>query len=208
MILVCVPVLVRAAGNAGSADIEMSGISGSSEQPRRHFRLRSPAKISVQEAERIYRIALQAMVKGYAQAGIASIADYETWERYNSTPYLSSTHGNHLVNNYANGIARNYGLFEKAGKLPVGSVIAKDSFAVTRSGLILLGPVFVMEKMPPGFNYVSGDWRYTMIRPDGVVLGTTGGQNSERVEYCITCHLFRSNQDHLYFIPKKLRNKN
>ena len=74
------------------------------------------------------------MRKGYVQSDITSIDAYETWERYNTAPYQSSTHGNHLVNNYANAIARNYGQFEKAGKLPVGSVIAKDSFAVTRSG--------------------------------------------------------------------------
>ena len=205
LVLACLSMPARAAGDAGSADVEMSSISGDAEQPRRHFRLRHPARMPAEEAERIYRIALQAMRKGYAEAGVEAVRGYEKWPRYNRSPYLSSTHGNHLVNNYANDIARNYGRFEKAGKLPVGSVIAKDSFAVTRSGLILLGPVFLMKKMPAGFNYVSGDWRYTMIRPDGRVLGVTGGKNSDRVDYCATCHLFRAQQDHLYFIPKKFR---
>ncbi len=208
LVLVCLSIVVRAAGDAGSVDVEMSSISGDVEKPRRHFRLRNPARIPAAEAERIYRIALQSMRTGYSEAGVDAIQGYDKWPRYNRSPYLSSTHGNHLVNNYANDIARNYGRFEKAGILPVGSIIAKDSFAVTRSGLILLGPVFLMEKMPAGFNYVSADWRYTMIRPDGRILGTTGGKNSDRVEYCAACHQFRAQQDQLYFIPKKFRAKN
>lgn len=69
-------------------------------------------------------------------------------------PYLSATHGNHYIDKYANQTGRAYG----GGKrLPVGSVIAKDSFSVTETGGILLGPLFVMEKMPAGFSYVSGD---------------------------------------------------
>jgi len=207
LLLVCLSMLARAAGNPPSVDVEMSPISGDVQHPRRHFRLRKPARLSPREAERIYRIALRAMRAGYAAAGIGKVQGYDQWQRYNTSPYLSSTHGNHYVNNYANTIARNYGKFEKAGKLPVGSIIAKDSFVVTRSGLILLGPVFIMEKMPAGFNYVSGDWRYTMIRPDGRVLGITGARNSDDVKYCATCHLFRAAQDHLYFIPKKFRVK-
>jgi len=69
------------------------------------------------------------------------------------------------------------------------------------------GPLFLMEKMPAGFNYVSGDWRYTMIMPDGRIFGVTKGENAERVEYCITCHLAREDNDHLFFVPEAFRVK-
>ena len=87
-------------------------------------------------------------------------------------------------------------------------MIAKDSFAVTETGGILLGPLAVMEKMPPGFNYASGDWKYSLIQPDGTILGETNGVNSHRVEYCIGCHLAAEKQDHLYFVPGKYRISN
>jgi len=87
----------------------------------------------------------------------------------------------------------------------VGSIIAKDSLAVTDDNKILPGPLFLMEKMPAGFNYVSGDWRYTMVMPDGSMFGTTNGVGSDNVKFCIACHLAVEAQDHLYFPPKQYR---
>ena len=62
-----------------------------------------------------------------------------------------------------------------------------------------------MRKMDKGFNYVSGDWQYAMIMPDGEIFGVTKGVNSQRVEYCIGCHLAQEAKDHLYFLPKGYR---
>ena len=186
-------------------DVEMSGISGDAANPRRHYRLRSPELLETERAAEIYAIARAAMGVGYPLSGLQAARDYQRWRRYNSAPYLSASHGNHYLNNYANEPARAYGEFEGAGRLPVGSVIAKDSFSVTESGGILLGPLFIMQKMPQGFNYVSGDWKYTLVRADGTLFGETNGPGSERVEYCIGCHLARERYDHLYFIPREYR---
>jgi hypothetical protein len=187
------------------SDVEMSTISGEPANPRRHYRLRDPKLLDPERAEEIYGIARQAMAAGYLLSGLGVARDYQDWRRYNSAPYLSATHGNHFLNNYANPIAIAYGDYEGAGRLPVGAVIAKDSFAVTDSGGILLGPLFIMEKMPRGFSYVSGDWKFTLVKPDGTLFGETNGPGTERVEYCITCHLARERFDHLYFIPKAFR---
>jgi hypothetical protein len=187
------------------SDVEMSTISGEPANPRRHFRLRDPQPLDPDRAEEIYAIVRKSMAAGYPLSGLAVARDYQGWRRYNSTPYLSVTHGNHFLNNYANGIASAYGEYEGAGRLPVGAVIAKDSFAVVDSGGILLGPLFIMEKMPQGFSYVSGDWKFTLVKPDGTVFGETNGPGAGRVEYCIACHLARERFDHLYFIPKDFR---
>jgi hypothetical protein len=182
-------------------DVEMSTISGDAANPRRHYRLRDPKSLDPERAAEIYVIARAAMGIGYPLSGSPVARDYQNWRRYNSAPYLSARHGNHYLNNYANQRALAYGEFEAAGRLPVGAVIAKDSFSVTNSGGILLGPLFIMEKMPQGFNYVSGDWKYTLVRSDGMFFGETNGPGAERVEYCIACHLARERYDHLYFIP-------
>lgn len=205
MIVVTALGLAPRAGHGAQTDVEMSAISGSPEQPRRHSRLRNPERLTSQEAQRIYDIALPSMKLGYSGSGDPSAGVYRSWQRFNTTPYLSATHGNHYVNNYANEIAADYGRFESAGTLPVGSVLAKDSFAVTRTGGILLGPLFLMEKMPAGFSPVSGDWRYSEVTPDGELLGRTGGPGARRVGYCIACHLARESFDHLYFIPEDRR---
>ncbi len=188
-----------------SSDVEMSTISGEAANPRRHYRLRDPESLDAERAAEIYAIVREAMRVGYALSGSQVARDYPSWRRYNSAPYLSASHGNHYLNNYANERAVAYGEFEGAGRLPVGAVIAKDSFSVTNTGEILLGPLFIMEKMSQGFNYVSGDWKYTMVKPDGTLFGETNGPGAERVEYCITCHLFRERYDHLYFMPNDYR---
>ena len=203
-------VICYAADNPASlaqaqSDVEMSTISGQADSPRRHYRLRDPKRLDVERAEEIYAIARAAMGVGYPLSGSTPARDYQSWRRFNSAPYLSASHGNHYLNNYANQPAQAYGEFEAAGRLPVGSVIAKDSFSVTESGGILIGPLFLMEKMPQGFNYVSADWKYTLIRSDGTLFGETNGPGAERVEYCIACHLARERYDHLYFIPMDSR---
>ncbi len=187
-----------------SSDVEMSEISGDQKAPRRHFRLREPASLVPGEAQHIYEIALKALAAGYARSGNPSAGSYSSWRRYNTVPYLSSTHGNHYINNYVNEKARDYG---SGKRLAVGSVIAKDSFSVTETGGILLGPLFLMEKMPKGFSYVSGDWKYSLIQPDGTMFGETNGVGSKRVQYCISCHLALEAQDHLYFVPPEYRAK-
>ncbi len=193
------------APNPDHLQVELSPISGDVDRPRRHFRIRNPVKLSPREAQGIYEIVKNALEVGYQRAGHPVAQAYLTWRRYNTAPYSSVTHGNHYLNNYANDTASAYRHFEDAGTMPVGSVIAKDSFSVTQSKAIVLGPLFIMEKMPSGFNYVSGDWKYTLIQPDGTVFGETQGANAERVEYCIACHLAAGQKDHLYFIPEDYR---
>ncbi len=177
---------------------------GSAEQ-RRHDRIRNSAELTAQEAEAIYRVLADGLAQTYALSGDPVSAGYRNWQRFNTAPYKSMTHGRRYVSNYANEIARDYGKFDAAGRLPVGAVVAKDSFVVTDDGAVSAGPLFVMEKMAAGFNYVSGDWRYSMISADGVLLGRTKGAGAEQVEFCIACHLAVEKQDHLFFVPEQVR---
>jgi hypothetical protein len=188
--ILLVSVLSTPALRAGES-LQIAQISGDPDKPRRHFRVRRPARLDSTEAEEIY------------QDLVAQ--DYRAWRRYNTAPYLSATHGNLYINNYVNEAGRAYGRFEDAGTLPVGAIIAKDSFIVERSGEVRPGPLFVMEKMPKGFNYVSSDWRYIQINPDGEFFGETHGEGDERVAFCIGCHLAVEQQDHLFFIPGPYR---
>lgn len=216
MLTVSVDNGARAAEDASEDDAdEVRTLSSDApDSPRRHFRMQEVAELPAAEANRLYDIVKGSLAKGYAFSGFEGADTYQSLERYNSAPYLSATHGNHYVNNYANGIASKYGNFEKAGQLPVGSIIYKDSFSVaetqqefsfTHSRQIVLGPLFIMRKMEPGFNRVTGDWQYIQIQPDGTLFGMTGGEGADRVEYCIGCHLAREEFDHLYFIPDSYR---
>ena len=186
------------------APLVLAQISGDPEKPRRHFRVRQPARLGTTEAGLIYRRLSAAIEAAYRRAVGGG---YRDWRRFNTAPYLSSTHGQLYVNNYANQAGAAYGRYERGGPLPEGAVLIKDSVRATADGETTPGPIFVMEKMAAGFNYVSGDWAYSVIGPEGEVWGTTNGAGAERVEFCIGCHLAREATDHLYFPPPALRVK-
>lgn len=171
-----------------------------------HFRVADPADVGATEAEAIYQELVDSMAAGYKLSGSAYAADYLGWTRFNTAPYRSVTHGRRYLSNYANAAGRAYGQFENAGVMAVGAVLAKDSFSISKNGEVLPGPLFLMEKMPPGFNPDSADWRYTMILPDGSILGTTNGESSNTVAFCVPCHAAaRRGQDHLFFPRRQYR---
>ena len=142
----------------------------------------------------------------FAQSGNAVAGVYQGWDRYNRLTYESGTHGGRYVNNYANDVARDYALFDSEKVLPAGSILAKDSILPGANGKADPGPLFLMEKMPAGFNAASADWKYTLIMPDGATIGETNGAGSANVTFCAECHA-AAGTSQLFFLPEDLRVK-
>lgn len=171
--------------------------------PKEHFAVDMPADLSGEEAEVTYGRVAGDMADAYGISRDSSAETYQRWRRFNQAPYTSATHGSRYVNNYGNGLARGYSLPDMVLPMPEGAILAKDSFAVTSGGDVFLGPLFLMEKMAPGFAPEARDWRYSMIMPDGSFFGITGGENAHKVQFCITCHETAGDEnDHLFFIPE------
>jgi len=147
------------------------------------------------------------MAAGYAKSGVSEMADYTSWVNVATSPYQAGTHGDRYVNNWVNeiGLAR-YQKYEELGTMPVGSVVAKDSFSVNSKGQTSAGPMFLMEKMQDGFAPATGNWRYTMVMPNGSVFGRTNGKNSAAMVFCSDCHqAVAEDQDHLMLLPDENR---
>jgi len=66
---------------------------------------------------------------------------------------------------------------------------------------------FFMEKMAAGFNAESQDWRYTLIMPNGQVLGTTGGKDSAKMGFCAKCHAVMKDRDGCFYLDEEYRRK-
>ena len=91
--------------------------------------------------------------------------------------------------------------------MPVGAILAKDSFQVTGAGKVAVGPLFVMEKMAAGWNKASDDWKYSMVLPTGAIMGVTKGTNSNAMKFCYECHIsVAEDQGSLLFLPEEYRN--
>lgn len=172
----------------------------------RHMRVDNPASLSNAEAEDIYQKIAADLQASFEQSHVDEIIGYQDWRRYNSAPYLSSTHGNRYINNYANEASTGYDSPTKGARMPAGSVIVKDSFEVTDAGDVLPGRLFVMEKLAAGSSQATADWRYIMIDADGTVIADTKSDTANKAEFCHVCHKVRSSRDFLFFVPPDFRN--
>ena len=174
-------------------------------KPTEHFKIERPAELKSDDANAIYDSIIKQMSEGYAQSGIRAAKDYLKWRRDNNAPYLSSGHGNRFLNNYGNAVSKGYLKLRRGSKMPVGSVLAKDSFTVTDGKEIFGGALFLMEKLADNAKPQTGDWRYVMIMPDGSIFGDNAVADDESMQFCHDCHKRVKTRDYLFLIPQKFR---
>ncbi len=170
-----------------------------------HIAVENPAELSKDEANAIYDKLKEMMASGYGLSQIALVDGYQSWTRYNSAPYLSATHGQRFVNNYANATGKTYGSLKAGEQLPAGTVLAKDSVTVKDDGKFYPGALFIMEKLNAGTNPDTADWRYMVINPDGSLAGDTTGDGPELVKYCHDCHIGMAEMDYIFYVPDDYR---
>ncbi len=175
------------------------------EVPGAHLAIKNPAILEKSEINKVYDELKERMAGGYDLSKLPIIKNYQSWKQYNNQPYISATHGQRYVNNYANRLVTNYGKLKKGGAYPVGTVFAKDTITVTSQKKTYPGAIFIMEKLAKGKSPETADWRYVMVLPDGSMFGDTVGDQPEEVEYCHACHIQKSRQDYVFFVPKKYR---
>jgi hypothetical protein len=122
-------------------------------------------------------------------------ADYASFRRVTPLPYLSTVHGGRWVHVYVNEIGAN--AYVDGGMIPVGTIVVKASWESDGAGQpsSVAGPLFVMEKRPPGYAADHGDWWFAIhwAEPTPTQLSRLGGPiywrgASPKVGYCSDCH--------------------
>ncbi len=191
----------------GHALVGLALISPVKAAEEEHLRLNRPGSLPPAKAQDIYQTVRKAMADGYAPSRDAIAKGYPNWRRFNTAPYLSETHGNRYVNNYANPTAAKagYGNLKPGQRMPPGAVVVKDSYTVTSKGEVFPGALFYMQKLAPGRSPATGDWRFVQILPDGSYIGDTTGDSPEDVAFCFTCHKAMAEADYLFFLPLEYR---
>ncbi len=165
-----------------------------------------PAELSDEQATREWDRLVPAMQTTYAKSGLPAAAQFFNWINVTKSPYQSSTHGDRYLVNIVNEKAKDYQKWEAAGILPAGAIIAKPTIIGKANGKADIGPLFLMEKMPSGWNPQSLDWKYSMIMADGSLWGETKGRNSAGMNFCFECHnAMGSETDGLLFLPEEYR---
>ena len=113
------------------------------------------------------------------------VRDYRDWTSANTLPANPGFHGGRFLLTRINDIgAEEYLKFaEENVNIPAGTVIAKESFAVTESGKVQKGPLFIMEKVAAGVSPETDDWYYMMVAPNGAPMAVPV------MTACNECHI-------------------
>jgi hypothetical protein len=179
----------------------------STEVPLGHFKFENAALLSDEEAASIYERIAMDMAARYKLSHLPEIKNYRRGKSAVRNVYRATAHGNRYHNVFVNSLGKSYLNYLDAGTMPAGTLIFKDSFTVNKQGGVFPGTLAIMEKMPEGFNSRSGNWRFTMVMPDGSILGKLKGEGSAKVEFCVDCHMKSKQYDYLFFPPKEYRLK-
>lgn len=139
------------------------------------------------------------MAERYAKEGDAIGAEYRSWTVTSTRPAVAGPHGNRFLQTFANDVAaEQYLKFEEEmGPMPVGSVLAKESFAL-KDGKARVGPLFIMTKVAEGEAPDAGDWRYDALQPNGKVMKI-------KQSFCADCHLGWDYRDSLAYPVEEVR---
>jgi len=113
------------------------------------------------------------------------IAGYRDWTRVSSMPANPGFHGGRFLLTYVTEPgAREYMKYKDADvNIPAGTVIAKESFAVTDKGTVEKGPLFLMQKVEAGKSLETMDWYYMAVAPNGAPMAVPV------MTACNECHM-------------------
>lgn len=149
----------------------------------------------------LYACLEQKMADGYAKGGSEVGSDFRNWTVTSTRPAVEGSHGNRLLQTFANDkAAAQYLKFAEEGfTMPVGSVLAKESISFSKKKKTARpGPLFVMTKMETGSIPETDDWLYSGVQPNGKVMKI-------KQSFCHDCHTAWSAQDSLAYPLEEVR---
>lgn len=131
--------------------------------------------------------------EGYASKGGALTSEYTGWKAAATQPAAPGVHGKRFLMTFVNEIGFDeYVKFsEERGPMPVGTVIAKESFNLSKKGKVRKGPLFFMTKAAAGGESDKyGNWVYAAFSAKGKPMKI-------KQAFCHDCHSAYEDQDAL-----------
>ncbi len=164
-------------------------------------------EVSYREAHDVYLCLERKMFDGYNTGpkrwvNPNHVGQYRTWDPVSTLPANPGVHSNRFLFSYVNQIgSATYKQYAEGVSMPVGTVIAKESFTITSKGKAKKGPLFFMEKVAPGTSPKTNDWFYTMVNANGkpAVINV--------FKACNECHSGFEDTDFLGYPVEEVRRK-
>ena len=165
------------------------------------------AELDHAEAAAVYDCLAETMVAGYQQGEKrwipAEFVDgYRDWEMAVTGPAAPGFHGGRFLLTWVNetGYDEYVKYDTENAEMPVGTVIAKESFEISDTGEATPGPLFIMQKVEREKTPETDGWYYMMVAPDGTP------QAVPVMTACNECHAgLGEGQDHLGYPVEAVR---
>ena len=146
-------------------------------------------ELSFDEAQKVYDCLKADLYAGYQKGNkrwvpVEHVEGYRDWTQVSKVPAAPGFHGGRFLFTYVNevGAAEYMKYAEEDVKMPAGTLIAKESFAVNDKGEAKPGPLFFMQKTAAGTSPETNDWYYYAVAPNGAPMGVPV------VQACHQCH--------------------
>jgi hypothetical protein len=138
--------------------------------------------------------------EGYTSQGNERAKAYQSWGAASTVPGGVGNHGSRFLTTFVNDIGYlDYVKFNDVdAKMPVGTLIAKESFNVSKKGMVKKGPLFFMEKVATGTADEYGNWVYSAVQPKGKPMKI-------KQSFCHNCHGNFEGQDALGYPEEEYR---
>ncbi|MGI9387804.1 MAG: cytochrome P460 family protein [Methyloligellaceae bacterium] len=158
--------------------------------------------LSADEVDKLYACMRDKLTAAYGKGNVAAGKDYTSWKAGSMRPAAPGPHGSRFLMTYVNDIghAEYIKYTEGKPKMPVGTVIAKESFKANKKGVVKPGPLFLMTKLDDGKAAKYGDWLYGGVKPNGKVMKVSQ-------KFCHDCHGAFDDQDSLGYPDTDVRIK-
>ena len=168
------------------------------------------SELSHDEAKAVYDCLAEAMVEGYRQGDkkwipAEFVENYRDWKLASTAPAAPGFHSGRFLLTWVNDAGYDeYVKFDtENAEMPVGTVIAKESFEVGDDGKAKAGPLFIMQKVEEEKTPETAGWYYMMVAPDGAP------QAVPVMTACNECHAgFGEGQDYLGYPVEEVRASN
>ena len=153
-----------------------------------------------EQVQALYECIKQELREGYASKGGELTGEYTSWKPASTIAGAPGVHGKRFLMTFVNevGYEEYVKYSEERGAMPVGTLIAKESFNVNKKGKVAKGPLFFMKKVAAGEADEFGSWVYSAFAASGKTMKIKQG-------FCHGCHEAFDTQDALGYPLEEYR---
>lgn len=153
------------------------------------------------DIDALYDCLKDQMAEGYASQGHEVGSVYRDWKVTATGAAAPGAHGSRFLLTFANDVAYDqYVTYNEDGgfSMPVGSVLAKESFTLSKKNKPRRGPLFIMTKVAAGEADEFDNWVYSAVQPKGKVMKI-------KQSFCHDCHVAFEDQDSMGYPDSDVR---